>query len=229
MTKLFNELIHIWLEDGQKISKHYSELVLKEGTLSAKSIGEREDKRNFRFFDKLFEGIVIEPDCSVLDIGCGKGELLDYFKLQLPYINSLNYLGIDIVPAFISAAKQRFPLNSFQNHNFIHPSFLPEKQFDIVLALGVLVTRVREYNLFVEYFVKKMVKCARKCVVFNIISDIEADSPNYSQLNAVGHSTVLSVEILNSIISSLDCATCRVEPLKIFPDATDMFVYIKLH
>ena len=103
-----------------------------------------------------------------------------------------------------------------------------EKQFDIVLALGVLVTRVRDYNLFIEYFVKKMVKCARKYVVFNIISDIEASSLNYSQPNAVGHSTVLSVEILNSIISSLDCATCRVEPLKIFPDATDLFVYIEL-
>lgn len=230
MTELSDELIHIWLEDGHKISEYYSELVLKEGILSARSLGEREEERNFRVFDKLLEGLVIEPKSSILDIGCGKGELLDYLKKQLLYINRshLNYLGIDIVPAFISAAKQRFPLNKFKNQNFIHPSFMPEKQFDIVLALGVLVTRVREYNLFFEYFVKKMVKCARKCVVFNIISDIEASSPNYSQPNAVGHSTVLSVEILNSIISSLDCATCRVEPYKIFPDATDMFVYIQL-
>lgn len=230
MTELSDELIHIWLEDGHKISEYYSELVLKEGILSAKSIGEREEERNFRVFDKLFEGLVIEPNSSFLDIGCGKGELLDYLNLQLLYISirNLNYLGIDIVPAFTSAAKQKFPLNKFQNQNFIHPSFSPEKQFDIVLALGVLVTRVREYNLFFEYFVKKMVKCARKHVVFNIISDIEASSPNYTQQNAVGHSTVLSVEILNSIISSLDCATCRVEPFKIFPDATDMFVYIQL-
>ena len=228
MVELSDELIDIWLEDGQKISEYYSALVLKEGILSAKSIGEREEERNFRVFDKLFEGLVIETNSSFLDIGCGKGELLDYLNWQLRSISKLNYLGIDIVPAFISAAKQKFPLNKFQNHNFIHPSFFPEKQFDIVLALGVLVTRVRDYNLFIEYFVKKMVKCARKYVVFNIISDIEASSLNYSQPNAVGHSTVLSVEILNSIISSLDCATCRVEPLKIFPDATDLFVYIEL-
>jgi cyclopropane fatty-acyl-phospholipid synthase-like methyltransferase len=228
MTELSDELIHIWLEDGQKISEYYSELVQKEGILSPKSIGEREEKRNFRVFDKLFEGVVIEPNSSFLDIGCGKGELLDYLNLRSLDINNLNYLGIDIVPAFISAAKQRFSFNEFQNHNFIHPSFIPEKQFDIVLALGVLVTRVREYNLFFEYFVKKMVKCARKSVVFNIISDIEASSPNYSQPNAVGHSTVLSVEILNLIISSFDYATYRVEPFKIFPDATDMFVYIQL-
>ncbi|MDZ8183713.1 MAG: class I SAM-dependent methyltransferase [Nostoc sp. ChiSLP02] len=228
MTELSDELIQIWLQDGQRISERYSELVLKEGISSAKSLGEREAERNFQFFEKLFEGVVIEPNDSVLDIGCGKGELLDYLTLQLLDINNLNYLGIDIVPAFLSAAKQRFPLKTFENYNFIHPSFVPEKQFDIVLALGVLVTRVREYNLFFEYFVRKMVKCARKYVVFNIISEIEVTSGNYSQPNAVGHSTVLSAEILESIINSLDCKDWRKQHYKIFPDATDMFVCIQL-
>ncbi|MEA5504257.1 class I SAM-dependent methyltransferase [Halotia wernerae UHCC 0503] len=228
IAKVSDELIHIWLEDGQKISEYYSELVIKEGISSSKSIGEREEERNFRFFDKLLEGIVIEPSYSVLDIGCGKGELLDYLMLQLPDINNLNYLGIDLVPAFISAAQQRFIFKNFQNYNFINPSFFPEKQFDIVLALGVLVTRVREYNLFIEYFVKKMVKCARESVLFNIISEVETFSPNYSQQNTVGHSTVLSAEILDSIIKSLDCDNWRVEPYRIFPDATDMFVSIQL-
>ncbi|KOP23140.1 hypothetical protein AMR41_27955 [Hapalosiphon sp. MRB220] len=228
MTKVSDELIHIWLKDGQKISERYSKLVIKEGISSAKSIGEREEQRNFLFFEKLLEGIVIESNCSVLDIGCGKGELLEYLTLHLPDINNLNYLGIDIVPAFISAAKQKYPFQNFQNINFIHPSFFPEKQFDIVLALGVLVTRVREYNLFFEYFIKKMVKCARKNVLFNIISDIEVSSLNYSQENAVGHSTVLSAEILDSTIKSLDCDNWRVEPYRIFSDATDMFVYIQL-
>ncbi|MEH2067297.1 MAG: class I SAM-dependent methyltransferase [Nostoc sp.] len=110
MRKFSDELINIWLEDGQHISKHYSQLVFKEGLTSSKSIGERNEQRNFKVFDKLFEDIVIHPNSSILDVGCGKGELLDYLTLQLPDINELKYLGIDIVPAFVAAAKQKFPL-----------------------------------------------------------------------------------------------------------------------
>lgn len=140
----------------------------------------------------------------------------------------MNYLGIDIVPAFLLAARQNFPSKEFQLNNFIEPSFLCESKFDIVLALGVLVTRVREYDLFVEYFVRKMLNCARKYVLFNIISEIEASSPNYSQPNGVGHSTALNVEKMHSILNSLDCYAWRVEPYNIFPDATDLFVCIQL-
>ncbi len=228
MSKFSEEFICRWLEDGQHISEYYCELVFHEGVTSAKSIGERYEQRNLQVFDKLFEGIVIHPDYSILDVGCGKGELLEYLPLRFSSISKLNYLGIDIVPAFLSAARQNFPSKEFQLNNFIEPSFFLENKFDIVLALGVLVTRVREYDLFVEYFVRKMLKCARKYVLFNIISEIEPSSPNYSQPNGVGHSTALSAEILYSIINSLDCYAWRVEPYNIFPDATDLFVCIQL-
>ncbi|BBD62738.1 membrane-associated protein (plasmid) [Nostoc sp. HK-01] len=228
MEELSQSLIDIWLEDGQKISEHYNELILKEGILSAKSLNERAETRDFSVFANLLSDVVIEPNYSLLDIGCGKGELLDYLMLNLPYSHKLDYLGIDIVPAFISAAKEKYPRRKFQKYNFVQASFFPEKQFDIVIALGVLVTRVREYNLFFEYFVNKMVKCAKKPVVFNIISEIEAESLNYSNPKGVGHSTVLDIEVLHSVINSIDCADWRIKPFKIFPDATDMFVSIQL-
>lgn len=228
MSNLSDELINIWLEDGQRISDRYSELVLKEGLISAKSIGERDDQRNWQVFDQLFESVVIQPDCSILDIGCGKGEVIDYLSLRLPDINNLNYLGIDIVPAFVTGAKQKFPLKEFQLNNFINPDFSPENKFDIVLALGVLVTRVREYDLFFEYFVRKMLKCAKNYVLFNIISDIDSTSLNYSQPNGVAHSTVLNPDILYLLMDSVDCYAWKAEPYKIFPDATDLFVHIQL-
>lgn len=228
MSNFSNELIHIWLEDGQRISEHYSELALKEGLTSAKSIGERDDQRDFRFFDQLFQRVIIQPDCSILDIGCGKGEVIDYLSLRFPDINNYNYLGIDIVPAFITVAQQKFPLKNFQINNFINPFFDPENKFDIVLALGVLVTRVRQYDQFVEYFVRKMLKCARKYVLFNIISYIDSTSPNYSQPNGVAHSTVLNPDILYLLLDSIDCYDWKVEAHNIFPDATDLFVHIQL-
>ncbi len=223
-----NELILKWLEDGNRITENYSELVVKEGLASAKSIGERKEQRDFQVFDKLFEKVSIWSACSILDVGCGKGELLDYLSLRFSDIGNYNYLGIDLVPAFILEAKRKFPSKEFHQVNFIDPSFYPENQFDIVLALGVLVTRVRHYDRFVEYFIKKMVRCARKYVLFNIISSIEPSSPNYRDTKGVGHSTVLNTEILDSIISDIRCYDCKVEPYNIFPDATDLFVQIQL-
>ncbi|GAX44294.1 trans-aconitate 2-methyltransferase [Tolypothrix sp. NIES-4075] len=227
-AKFSDELIQTWLGDGHSIKQYYSKLIINQGITSAKSIGERNEQRNFSFFDKLFEKIPIWSDCSILDVGCGKGELISYLSLRFPDINSYNYLAIDIVPAFISSAQQKSNTKKFQLINFIDPSFSPNRKFDIVLALGVLVTRVQYYDLFVEYFVKKMVKYANKYVLFNLISYIDPSSPNYSDPNRVGHSTVLSTDTLYSIMKNIHCYDCKMEPYNIFPDATDLFVQIKL-
>ena len=226
--KLPDQMIHTWLEDGERVRENYVELIFQEGLASAKSLGERKEHRDWRFFDRLFETISISSKDSIFDIGCGKGELIDYLSLRFPDINNCDYLGIDIVPDFIKLVKQNFPSRKFELVNFIEPSFFPEKQFDIVVALGVLVTRVRHYDLFVEYFVKKMVKYAKKYVLFNIISDIDLSSGNYSDPNAVGHSTVLSAEVLHSFIDTIPLYNYRATPYNIFPDATDLFVQIQL-
>ena len=228
-----DQLIEMWLEDGERVKENYVGLISQEGLDSAKSLGERKESRNWKFFDCLFEQILLSSKDSILDVGCGKGELIDYLSLRFPDVRDRNYLGIDVVPDFVKLAKQncaarKFEERKFETVNFINPSFFPQEQFDIVVALGVLVTRVRHYNLFVEHFVKKMVKCAKKYVLFNIISDIDISSGNYSDPNAIGHSTVLSREILHSFLDKIPNCSYRIIPYNIFPDATDMFVQIQL-
>lgn len=226
--KLPEQLIHAWLEDGQRVRENYGKLISREGLISAKSLGERKEDRDWRFFDRLFDTISISSEDSILDVGCGKGELLNYLSLRFTDRKNYDYLGIDLVPEFINLAKRNFPCREFKVANFIDSSFYPNKKFDIVVALGVLVTRVRDYDLFVECFVKKMVQCAKKYVLFNIISDIDSYNANYSDINGVGHSTVLNAEVLHSFVNTLSCSSYKATPYNIFPDATDLFVQIKL-
>ncbi|KST63620.1 class I SAM-dependent methyltransferase [Mastigocoleus testarum] len=237
------QLIEMWLEDGERVKENYVGLISQEGLDSAKSLGERKKSRNWRFFDCLFEQVSLSSKDSILDVGCGKGELIDYFSLRFSDVRDCNYLGVDVVTEFVKLAKQKFSSRKFEERkfeerkfeerkfevvNFIDPSFFPEKQFDIVIALGVLVTRVRNYDLFVEYFVKKMVRCTKKYVLFNIISDIDLSSGNYSDPNTVGHSTALNREILHSFLDTIPNCNYRTIPYNIFPDATDLFVQIQL-
>ena len=66
---------------------------------------------------------------SVLDVGCGMGELYKFFlQEQIP----VDYAGIDIVPEFIASAQKRFPDTRFM----VEDIFEISEQFDYVLASG---------------------------------------------------------------------------------------------
>lgn len=60
------------------------------------------------------------------------------------------YLGIDLVEEFLDVAQDNYPEYEFQLENFIGDRFRPKQPFTIVVALGVLVSRVRNYQEFVE-------------------------------------------------------------------------------
>jgi cyclopropane fatty-acyl-phospholipid synthase-like methyltransferase len=73
-----------------------------------------------------------QPNQHVLDIGCGTGDILNF----LP---AVDYVGFDMDPDYISAAKQRFgsrgtffcePVNEGVN--------VVPRSFDVVIAHGVL-------------------------------------------------------------------------------------------
>jgi SAM-dependent methyltransferase len=71
-----------------------------------------------------------EPGARVLDLGCGPGELV-------PQLGNVNYVGVDLSPAYIEQAKTAFPNQEFRVGDATR---LDEdlRNFDLVLAFGVL-------------------------------------------------------------------------------------------
>jgi 2-polyprenyl-3-methyl-5-hydroxy-6-metoxy-1,4-benzoquinol methylase len=66
---------------------------------------------------------------SLLDVGCGYGELLHFVKPSGPY------LGIDLVNDFVAEAHRRYPQNRFEVGDVLDCS---GREFDWVLLVGVL-------------------------------------------------------------------------------------------
>src|SRR5690349_2830842 len=156
MTKN-DELIQMWLEDGYAIRDSYQKNIHEEGVDSSKSIGERAQARDLSFFEGLMDGLGFNDSVSVLDIGCGKGEFISFFLKRYPDIRLEPYLGIDIVPEFLDVAQRKYPEFELKPENFLRPDFGSGEKFELVIALGVLVTRVRCYKEYLEYFINKMV------------------------------------------------------------------------
>lgn len=71
------------------------------------------------------------PQARVLDLGCGPGELLCY-------LGDVQYMGIDLNPDYIAHARTRFGERAEFYVGDVTTAGLDERQFDLVLSLGVL-------------------------------------------------------------------------------------------
>ncbi|MGL5835175.1 MAG: class I SAM-dependent methyltransferase [Waterburya sp.] len=220
--------LEAWLQDGLIIASRYQQKIAEDGINSAKSLGQRASEKDFLFHSLLFEDVSVEGAVSILDIGCGKAELLSFLFNSYSKIKIDHYLGLDLVEEFLNIAEFNHPEYKFQKINFISDQFLPNQTFTIIVALGVLVSRVRHYTEFIEYFIRKMVRCSSGHVLFNLISEIDFSSPNYSNYKQVGRSTFFSRKALESILDKIENTSYCIVESQIFPDATDMFVRISI-
>jgi len=76
--------------------------------------------------------LALEPGQSLLDVGCGPAAIL----AALPEID---YVGVDLSPAYIAAASARFGARGrFLAGNVYELPQLVDRRFDAVLAQGVL-------------------------------------------------------------------------------------------
>lgn len=72
---------------------------------------------------------------TILDVGCGNGEL----SLQFIEKNKVDFL--DVAPKMLSAVRQRIPASQMDNATFREGDFLEirfSKRYDIILMVGVL-------------------------------------------------------------------------------------------
>jgi trans-aconitate methyltransferase len=79
---------------------------------------------------------------SVLDIGCGFGELGNFLTKRY---KGVSYTGMDMVPEFIKEGKILYPKLHLVVGNYLTDRVV--KRYDIVVASGVLNSNMGEENL----------------------------------------------------------------------------------
>ena len=107
-------------------------------------------------------------DASVLDVGCGLGDLYGYLRSTGVRVD---YTGYDITPALLDGARRRFPDGLFIERNI---ASIPDSEllpsFDFVVASGIFYLRQAEPDAYLRHTVGRLFRLARRGVAFNSLS-----------------------------------------------------------
>ena len=155
------------LTDPAAIINYHRMMVGTYGPQSSLALGWRDMESQLVRFEAL-AGIADMSECSVLDAGCGYGDLLPYLTARY---GPLNYTGIEQIPEFLDEANKR---HGDQEHAvFINGNFalidLPKA--DYVLASGSLNYHSEDPD-FIFRVIAKLYSACRRGFAFNLLRAI---------------------------------------------------------
>ena len=165
----------IEIEQTQTLVKYYMELFKRYG-YSENALGWTKNKQYIRF-ETLFRFLDLQ-DAAVLDVGCGFGDMLIYIKNNLNNCN-IQYQGVDIMEEFIEHAKticDGIYAEKFYCGNFMTMECTQwERIVDYIVASGIFGFKIfntdEEQYKYIDQFINKSLKCSRKAVVMDFLSD----------------------------------------------------------
>jgi len=152
---------------NNKIYLLYQQLYEKYG-ISPEAVKARDSKQQQLRFEHLFACSDVQEDDSILDIGCGSGELLNYMrKIGL----NGEYCGIDFIKEFVEHGNNFFKndrASSFVQID-IENDDIP-KSFNWVILSGVFNDLRDDSEMFFYSTLDKMFEASTKGIVFNSLT-----------------------------------------------------------
>jgi len=165
-------------DEQQRIIQRYNERLNELGE-TPQALGWRDShQQEVRF--KILAEIGDLQGVSVLDIGCGFGDLLDYFTSSGH--NDVRYTGTDLNPALIEVAQKRHPQARFLATTDLN-QFATGSQ-DYVFLSGLFNFKIQDNTGFMHDTVRESFRIARLGVAFNLLGsyvDFKEDHLFYHQ------------------------------------------------
>ena len=160
-------------ENKKAIINRYNER-LKIYGYDPRALGWFKGRQPIRF--KVLSEIGDLNDCSLLDVGCGFGDLYGFMtKKGL----NIEYTGVDINPDLIKIAKEIYPVAHFEGKDVGEEEL---DNFDWVFASGLFEFKVPD-DEYVKNMLKRMHEICNKGVTVDFISnyvDFENENAYYA-------------------------------------------------
>ncbi len=121
-----------------------------------------------------------DESASLLDVGCGFGDLKNYLAQQNC---SVRYTGIDVSPDMVFAGSCQYKGIDLREGEL--PDFkFKTNTFDYVVLSGALNEVVDSHGDYARYIIVEMLRVAKKGLVFNLLNQEEAWTEQRSDLQS---------------------------------------------
>ncbi|MCX7749270.1 MAG: class I SAM-dependent methyltransferase [Clostridia bacterium] len=151
--------------------KSYYEGNMEGGGPEYKILGwESKEAQQLRF-NILISNIEINNK-TVLDVGCGTGNLLEYLTEQG---FEVNYTGVDILQSMLEYVKSKGLQGRFYNIDIFKENIFMEDEFDVIYASGIFNLNLGNNKEFLTNALRLFLKLSRKTVAFNLLSSRSPD------------------------------------------------------
>jgi cyclopropane fatty-acyl-phospholipid synthase-like methyltransferase len=152
----------------ENVIEYYLDKVRQYGA-TAQGMDWKDQETQYLRFAVISRYLDFSTSPTVLDIGCGAGEFLQFCRTnQLP----VHYRGLDVVPEMVKITNQRFGSDVAEVGEPL--KWTSNQQFDYVIASGTFNAKLKaEEEDWREYFhasLHCMFELARKAIVFNCMS-----------------------------------------------------------
>lgn len=142
--------------------KRYNERLKIYGD-DPRSLGWLKGRQHIRF--KVLSEIADLNNCTILDLGCGFGDLYGFLKKKY----SIDYTGYDINKNLIDIARNKNPDASFDVKDILSDKIL--KNFDYIISSGVFNFKLADNSSFAKNMLKKMLEICNKGIAVDFVTD----------------------------------------------------------
>lgn len=149
-------------EDKRRLFDFYNPAIELFGPEEARSLRWSEKKQQQKRFEALAAVGKLEG-ASVLDVGCGFGDLYGFLTGRLTHID---YFGIDINLEMVRVAQEKFPDASFEVADF--GAWRGEPR-DYCLASGAFSFKIAKHRDVYLAYIRKLFEYSRVAAAFNLL------------------------------------------------------------
>lgn len=178
-----------------KIRELYEKSAGKQGD-SPLGVGWKDqESHNLRL--KILSEVGMSNGCSILDVGCGYGALLEYLRNR--GVTGIKYTGIDIVETLIEMAKKRFGDGAEFRVTDIMDM---DQEHDFVVNLGIFNVKLScGDSEFFENFVSPIILKMWKLTRIGLSASFMTDMVDYRDANLYYASPSQTLDFLRRNLS----------------------------
>lgn len=153
-------------EDRRRTVARYAERLQRLGPV-VQALGWRDEVQQQLRFDVIADGLHDIANASVLDLGCGFGDLYRYLAGRAA---GLQYVGCDISPDVLQVARERHPQLRFDLRDILDEPY-PDRSFDYVVASGIFNHRIEDNEGYLERTLGAAFRISARAIAANMTTD----------------------------------------------------------